>query len=166
MVEFLLEEDAYLRALERGIMKSIKLFTIGSTQKSAEKFFTLLRANKVSQIIDVRLRSDGHLLGFSRQLHLKFFLKELCNAEYMHRPECAPPKALLDNYLSKKVDWDHYIPIFKSAIEERTIESLFDLKILSQACLLCAEPTAETCHRRLVAEYLQLQFPEIEIRHL
>ena len=34
------------------------------------------------------------------------------------------------------------------------------------ACFLCAEPTAEQCHRRLLVEYLAHQNPDVEIIHL
>ena len=37
---------------------------------------------------------------------------------------------------------------------------------LDHACLLCSEPTPEHCHRRLVAEYLQREWKNVEIRHL
>ena len=37
---------------------------------------------------------------------------------------------------------------------------------LDRACLLCSEPTAEHCHRRLVAEYLQAHWPSVRIEHL
>ena len=33
-------------------------------------------------------------------------------------------------------------------------------------CLLCTEPTAEQCHRRLVAECLQKHCDNIEIIHI
>jgi hypothetical protein len=33
-------------------------------------------------------------------------------------------------------------------------------------CLLCAEPKADKCHRRMVAEYLQSLAPGAEVRHL
>ena len=32
--------------------------------------------------------------------------------------------------------------------------------------LLCAEPTAEQCHRRLLAELIAQDNPAIEIRHI
>jgi hypothetical protein len=33
-------------------------------------------------------------------------------------------------------------------------------------CLLCAEPTAEHCHRRLVAEHWAQYIPDLDIVHL
>jgi len=35
-----------------------------------------------------------------------------------------------------------------------------------RACLLCSEPAAEHCHRRLVAEYLQRKWGNVVIEHL
>jgi hypothetical protein len=47
-------------------------------------------------------------------------------------------------------------------IEERVSRSLFD----GPAVLLCSEPTPENCHRRLVVEYLQDKWGDIQARHL
>jgi uncharacterized protein (DUF488 family) len=33
-------------------------------------------------------------------------------------------------------------------------------------CLLCAEPTPEHCHRRLVAEWWAQRLPAVEVIHL
>jgi uncharacterized protein (DUF488 family) len=34
------------------------------------------------------------------------------------------------------------------------------------AVLLCSEPTAEHCHRRLVVEYLQAKWGDVKCTHL
>jgi len=47
-------------------------------------------------------------------------------------------------------------------IEEKIDRSLFALP----AVLLCSEPTAEHCHRRLALEYLQQHWQGVTIRHL
>ena len=33
-------------------------------------------------------------------------------------------------------------------------------------CLLCSEPTPERCHRRLVAEYLNAKWGNVDIEHI
>ncbi|MGD0361782.1 MAG: DUF488 family protein [Bryobacteraceae bacterium] len=47
-------------------------------------------------------------------------------------------------------------------IEEKIDRSLFALPTV----LLCSEPTAEHCHRRLVLEYLRDRWGDLDITHL
>ena len=42
-----------------------QLFTIGSSKKTAEKFFALLVDNDVKCVLDVRLYNSYQLAGFS-----------------------------------------------------------------------------------------------------
>ena len=46
----------------------MNIFTIGFSQKSAEKFFTLLIKNKVNKVIDIRLNNKSQLAGFANIL--------------------------------------------------------------------------------------------------
>lgn len=55
----------------------IKLFTIGFTGKSAEKFFNLLRNNGVKKIVDTRINNTSQLAGFAKGADLSFFAKEI-----------------------------------------------------------------------------------------
>jgi len=147
-------------------MARIKLYTIGFTKRKAKDFFGKLRQVGIHKIIDVRLNNVSQLAGFAKRDDLKFFLKELCHCEYNHRPDFAPTKKILDDYKKKKIDWDEYVVLFNKLIKERRIESKISLDELNNSCFLCSEPTAEKCHRRLVAEYLQDKLGSIEIIHL
>ena len=44
----------------------IKIYTIGFTGKSAEKFFTLLQKNAVERIVDTRINNTSQLAGFAK----------------------------------------------------------------------------------------------------
>ena len=74
------------------------IYTIGFTQKNAEKFFKFLRVSGVKTLVDVRLNNISQLAGFAKKDDLKFFLRELCGAEYVHSPELAPTKDILNAY--------------------------------------------------------------------
>ena len=74
----------------------MKVYTIGFTQKTAERFFDLLRSAGVKRVVDVRLNNTGQLAGFSKRDDLIFFLGELCGIEYVHVPELAPTKDILE----------------------------------------------------------------------
>lgn len=145
---------------------AIQLFTIGFTKKNAEIFFGILRAANVRRIIDVRLNNSSQLAGFTKKDDLRFFLRELCDADYCHFPQCSPTKEILDAYKKKQGSWEEYVASFLPLIKERQIEDILTPDILNRGCFLCSEPTSEKCHRRLVAEYIQVKYPEVEITHL
>ena len=52
--------------------------------------------------------------------------------------------------------------ITERKIEEKINRHLFEIPTV----MLCSEHTAEHCHRRLVAEYLQKHWGSITITHL
>lgn len=147
-------------------MPQIKLYTIGFTKKNAKTFFSKLRNAGITKLIDIRLNNVSQLAGFAKKDDLIFFLKELCNCEYIHKPNWAPTKEILDAYKKKQIDWDEYVLRFSRLIKERKIENTLSGEELNGACLLCSEPTPEKCHRRLVSEYLKDNISDIEIIHI
>ena len=144
----------------------MKLYTIGFTRKSAERFFGLLRESGAKRVVDIRRRNTSGLAGFSKKDDLAWFLRELCGMDYIHLPRLSPTDELLDAYRKKQITWDEYVPIFNNLIERRLIRAAIPREIIADSCLLCSEPTADRCHRRLVAEHLQRHWGDVEIVHL
>lgn len=147
-------------------MPETTLYTIGFTKKTAKEFFALLQKARVKLLIDVRLNNESQLAAFTKKKDLEFFLKTICGCLYEHRPAWAPTQEILDGYKKKRIEWDDYRSKFMSMLEKRKIEEDTTPEHLSDAVLLCSEPTAERCHRRLVAEYLQQRFGRLNIIHL
>ena len=148
------------------------LYTIGFTQKTAEQFFETLKNHEISLLIDIRLNNSSQLSGFAKSDCLPYFLKEICGAEYLHISELAPTKEILDDYKKKKMSWNDYEVKYRSLIQKRD-ESSGICKHFSETyrqyqniVLLCSEPTAEKCHRRLAAELICQANPEITVRHI
>ena len=146
--------------------EQITIFTIGFTKKSAKEFFSKLREAGVKRLIDVRLNNASQLAGFTKRDDLEFFLQEIADIGYVHLPELAPTKDILDEYKRKRIDWNTYEAGFSRLMDSRRIEDLVSPELLNYACLLCSEPTPEHCHRRLVAEYLQARWDSVLIRHI
>jgi len=144
----------------------MKLFTIGFTKKTAEKFFGLLRGSGARRVVDVRLNNVSQLAGFAKKDDLAFFLKELAGMEYVHLPELAPTQEMLDAYKKGKDDWQLYEQRFLGLMRERKIEEKLPRSLFEGACLLCSEDKPHQCHRRLVAEYLQQHWGDVEVKHL
>jgi len=144
----------------------MKIFTIGFTKKNAEEFFTKIEQPGLVRLIDSRLNNISQLAGFTKKDDLKFFLKKISNIEYIHLPQTAPSKNILDAYKKNGGEWAAYEKQFLDLMESRKIEKTLDKKLLDGGCLLCSEATPHYCHRRLVAEYLKDKWSDVEIIHL
>ena len=145
----------------------MEIYTIGFAKKSAEAFFGALRKAGIKRLVDIRLNNTSQLAGFTKRDDLKFFLKELCNAEYIHEPLLAPTPEILNSYKKKKISWQEYEQRFLELMAERKIEEKIDRSLFNgPTVLLCSEPKADRCHRRLVLEYLQNNWGNLKIIHL
>ncbi|MGO2458457.1 MULTISPECIES: DUF488 family protein [Serratia] len=144
----------------------MKVYSIGFTEKSAEKFFNLMKSQKISTLIDVRLNNISQLAGFSKKNDLKYFLKEICNIDYVHVPDLAPTKEMLDPYKKGNIPWETYENNFLNLMAQRNIERI-DKELIKNSCLLCSEHKPHHCHRRLVIEYLNDHWDtDFEVKHL
>lgn len=142
----------------------MEIYSIGFTKKTAEQFFGRLREAGIKRLLDVRLNNKSQLAAFTKRNDLPFFLRELCGADYIHEPLLAPTKEILDDYKKRKGSWQEYETRFFALLAERKIEDQIDRNLFEQpTVLLCSEPTAEYCHRRLVLEYLQEKWGDIKI---
>jgi len=144
----------------------MKIYTIGFTKKNAEEFFNLLLKNDVKKVIDIRRRNNSQLAGFAKASDLKYFLKEIGNIEYTHKPEFAPSKELLDSWRNDEIDWDEYTEIYLNSVKERVDFDNLDYSMFEDSCLLCSENKPEKCHRRLLAELIADKIDDVEIVHL
>ena len=144
----------------------MKLFTIGFTQRSAEDFFTRLQASGVRRVVDVRLNNTSQIAGFAKSRDLQYFLRAVADIDYVHVPEFAPTQDILDALKKNKGTWTDYEREFGVLLRDRDIAGIGTKILRDGDCLLCSEFTPEQCHRRLIAEHLQRQSPEIEVIHL
>jgi uncharacterized protein (DUF488 family) len=145
----------------------MEIYSIGFTQKGAGEFFGALKAHGIERLLDVRLNNTSQLAGFAKQADLAYFLREICGAVYEHEPLLAPTQEMLDAYKKRKGDWGVYEGEFLALMRERNVESAISRESFAKkTVLLCSEPTAEHCHRRLVLEYLQEKWGGVSIVHL
>jgi uncharacterized protein (DUF488 family) len=145
----------------------ITVYTIGFTQHSAQQFFTTLKQNNIRRLIDIRLNNVSQLAGFAKKADLQYFLKEIVGAEYAHMPQLAPTQDMLDHYKKQKGNWQEYQQSYLALIKARAIENTLSRELFEiPTVLLCSEHTAEHCHRRLVLEYLNQHWHNIQAVHL
>ena len=144
----------------------MEIYTIGFTQKPAERFFGLLREHGVGRLLDTRLHPDGQLAGFAKRVDLPYFLRELAGCDYVHVPTLAPTDEILSAYRGDK-DWTGYVRRFEALMDERGVPDRLDRSLFDRpVVLLCSEHKPDKCHRRLVAERLARTWPEAQVVHL
>jgi uncharacterized protein (DUF488 family) len=145
----------------------MKIYTIGFTKKTAQEFFDILRNAGVTCVVDIRLHPDGQLAGFTKQVDLKYFLKQINQCDYQPMTRLAPTDDILKKYRNGGT-WPVYEKDFADLMVSRGIPESIDRTLFEEknCCLLCSEPTPEKCHRRLVAEMLADAWGDTQIIHL
>jgi uncharacterized protein (DUF488 family) len=142
------------------------LCTIGFSQKNLRKFVELLEHNNVSKLVDTRLNNTSQLSGYSKKDDLEYVM-ELRNIEYVHEPLLAPTEDILKAYKKKEINWETYEKRYIDLLKERNIKEIIDEIIGNKTiCLLCSEHKPHQCHRRLLAEYINIYRKDVNIIHL
>lgn len=147
----------------------MEVYTIGFTKRSAADFFGALERAGIRLLVDVRLHNVSQLAGYSKRDDLAFFLKRVVSSTYEHRVDLAPTAEMLDAYRKRVIAWPEYERRFLDLMAQRHVESAvdFDTWTSQPTVLLCSEPTAQHCHRRLVLEHLRRTVaPELQAVHL
>lgn len=148
-----------------GKMKA-KICTIGFAKKPLRTFVELLKRENVQVVIDTRLYNTSQLSGYAKKDDLAFIL-EILGIDYIHDPLLAPTEEILKAYKNKEMTWGDYEKKYTDLLKMRNVEQLHQELIAKKTvCLLCSEHAPRHCHRRLLAEYLQRFYSDIEIVHL
>lgn len=144
----------------------MNLWTIGFTKTSAERFFGQLQTSGAKRLVDVRLNNVSQLAGFAKRGDLAYFLRIICNMDYLHMPNLAPTAEMLDAYRKRKMTWGEYERQYLDLMRERRVETTTPRDTIDGSVLLCSEDKPDRCHRRLVAEYFAQHWGDVDIRHL
>ena len=146
----------------------MNIYTIGFTQKPAKLFFEIIKKNNINIIVDIRLNNRSQLAGFTKSDDFAYFLDEICECNYIHCPEYAPTKDILDEYKKKIITWSKYEEQYNLLMERRNVIDDFNNRFsgIGNLCLLCSEATPENCHRRLFAEIISTSNLNLKIKHL
>lgn len=144
---------------------SANLFTLGFTQKNARRFFDTLASARARVLVDIRLNNTSQMAGFTKRDDLAFFLERILGIGYRHEILLAPSQEILAAYRAAP-DWARYERDFLALLKERQVTSRLAPVDFREACLLCSEPRADHCHRRLAAEHLASAWGGLNIVHL
>ena len=139
-----------------------KIFTIGFSGKSPDAFLDVLNAVRVRTVWDIRL--------WRTSIHVPFYsgdsLATALGPRYEYHPEFAPTAEILSGYKDGRITWPDYERMYRELLTTRNPTAGIASDALDRICLLCTEKSATQCHRRIAAEYIAEQFPDVEIIHL
>jgi uncharacterized protein (DUF488 family) len=153
----------------------MKLFTIGHSSHSIEKFVRLLEDNGIMTLVDVRTAP------YSRY-NPQFNKESLKSALFSHNIEYAYAGKYLGGrpsdptcYKSRvlppeEADYLHevdYPEVMKRPWFVRGIKRLLELANEQTTVIMCSEEDPAECHRHhLIAQYLITEHPEVNIQHI
>ena len=139
-----------------------KIFTIGFSGKSPDGFIEVLNAVRVHAVWDVRLWRTSAYVPFYSGKNLATVL----GTRYEYHPEFAPTTEILTGYKNGRITWADYEKMYRELLAARRPTDGLAPVDIDRICLLCTEKSAVQCHRRLAAEYIASQIPDIDITHL
>ena len=152
----------------------VTVYTIGFTQKTAARFFGLLREHGITKVLDTRRRPGSQLSRFAHGDDLAWLLAELVpGCDYEHRLDMAPAADLLDRYRGRgpqklKNNWQSYSRNYKKGLRSKNLIARENREewAAGRYCLLCSEHEADRCHRRLLADYIKENWRGTKVQHL
>ncbi len=153
----------------------MKLYTIGHSNHSLEKFIQLLDDNDVMILVDVRTAPYSR---YNPQFNKESLESALArrNIQYVYagkflggRP--SDPTCFKNRRLpSEDADFLHevdYPEMMKRAWFVQGIERLLEVADQDLTAIMCSEEDPAECHRHhLIAKYLLAEHSEVDVRHI
>lgn len=117
----------------------MEVYTSGFTQKTAKQFFESLQRVGIRRLLDVQLNNASQLARISKRDDLGYFLREICDAEYIHEPLLAPTQEMFDEYKKRSDRWEEYERCFLALLCEHRVEEKLDRQLFDvPTVLLCS----------------------------
>ena len=153
----------------------IRLYTIGHSRHTPEKFSHLLIENGIQILVDVRTAPYSRFSPWFNKDDLEFDLSRH-QIQYIYGGKYLggrPPEPGL--YKSRKlpeedVDYLHevdYPAVMKRPWFIKAIEELLETIETGVTAIMCSEEDPAACHRHhLIARFILDNFPEVEVIHI
>lgn len=97
----------------------MKVNVLSAYQTNAEEFFSKVLDWKTDLILDVRLRDNNQLAGFTKKDDLAYFARAIAQADFAHDIEYSPSKDLLAKYLDGGMPYEEYFAEYKAELDSR-----------------------------------------------
>ena len=128
------------------------LFTIGYQGADLRSFLAVLGANRIEEVIDVRLVAASRRAAFSKTALARLLARR--GIGYSHRAELGCPRDIRIRY-GDTADFGRYSQQYRARVLSRRrqiVSQLASAATRRRLCLLCFEEEPEKCHRSLLAQ--------------
>ena len=153
----------------------IKLYTIGHSNQSLDRFIHLLEDNGIMTLVDVRSAPYSRYNPHFNKENLESALREH-DIQYAYAgkflggrptdPTCYKSRTLP----AEGADYLHevdYPEVMKREWFIKGIERLLELADEQTTAIMCSEENPAQCHRHhLIAKYLMTKHPEVTVKHI
>jgi len=133
------------------------LTTIGYERATLADFVATLQLVEIDILVDIRERAQSRRPGFSKKA-LEAAVQDV-GIKYIHLPQLGDPKEGRD--AARSGNMSRFLEIYHSIINKApallALDRLESLASNSNICLMCFERDHRDCHRKLVAEELELR---------
>ena len=153
----------------------IKLFTVGHSNHSLDKFIRLLEDNGIMLLVDVRTAPHSrynpqfnkeNLEGVLPQHGIQYAFAGKYLGGRPSDPTCYKSRALP----AEGADYLHqvdYPEVMKRIWFVQGIDRLLELADEQTTAIMCSEEDPAECHRHhMIARYLIAEHPEVDVRHI
>lgn len=135
------------------------IYTIGHSTRTIDEFIELLKASKITQLVDVRtIPKSRHNPQFGQD-ELQHSLKQR-DINYVYLKDLGGLRPAVKNSLNRawrNQSFRNYADYMQTADFQKGLEELIKLAKLQTSAIMCAEAVPWRCHRSLVADSLTVR---------
>ncbi len=153
----------------------MKLYTIGHSNHSIEKFIQLLEENGIMLLVDVRSAPySRYNPQFNKENLANVLPQQMIEYAFAGKylggrpsdPSCYKSRALP----AEETDFLHevdYQEVMKRDWFRQGIKRLLELADENTTAIMCSEEDPAHCHRHhLIARFLLEEYPEVDVQHI
>jgi uncharacterized protein (DUF488 family) len=143
--------------------KSLSIWTVGHSTRSAEEFKEIILAHQVEALVDVRSFPGSRRYPHFNKPELSRHL-DSSGILYLHVPELGGrrrPSPASKNTAWQNASFRAYADHMESEEFHKGIEILLELSQTKQTAVMCAEALWWRCHRSLIADFLKANGVEV-----
>jgi uncharacterized protein (DUF488 family) len=135
----------------------VKIWTVGHSTRTAEKFGEILLAHEIEVLVDVRTFPGSRRYPQFNKPALMESLAEL-RIRYKHEPRLGgrrTPRKDSHNTAWRNSGFRGYADHMETDEFKEGVQELLELAAESRVAIMCAEAVWWRCHRSLIADYLK-----------
>ncbi|MBN1427376.1 MAG: DUF488 domain-containing protein [Anaerolineae bacterium] len=153
----------------------MKLFTIGHSAHSPEKFVRLLQDNGIMTVVDVRTAPVSRFHSQFNKDNLEYLLPQhgiryVFAGKHLGGRPADPTCYKRRDLPPEDADYLHevdYPEVMKRQWFIDGVKRLLELAGEHITAVMCSEEDPATCHRHhLIAKYVMQTYPEVTVRHI